>query len=511
MSLTRIQDAGLSSNAITTVKIANNAVTSSKVANSVTIVNAEIFGAVGDGVTDDTAAIQAALNTAKYVALTPGKTYVANALEAPGDGALLCTGGRATIKVPLSAGSLGYGMLIRQDNFILDGINFDGSDPGPYNIPSPVTTYRVGVSVGHTFGTAFQVKNITVQNCDIYNFSYAGFYGGQTQLGYIFGKRCDIQNVNCYNNYVGIFLTQRFEYMQMTNCYGYDCFAGLVVQGGNNKFTSCSFENNRDNCQLNPGENDSHGGFVNCSFNHALSRGLWAFNSTLGMSFTSCYFWYGPIVLEGCIGVQIRNSQIVASPITVVNGGVNSIDDNFIRDPITPTFSGITFCTFRRNRTVANNMSLVSVYGDVYAQSVSTARGALPLAFTSANVETSLQCTYDTKKYNSIDAAFLQSGNVCYIPQTARYQVDASIVLNIGNQAERIILQAVRRDSSGVIQERFRTSSSFSANTSNAIVSLSNRMLCQSADGIDILLTTLTPSNSTIVAGGINVKVTSVD
>jgi len=475
------------------------------------VVSVEDFGAVGNGITNDTLAIQAALNTGKYVAMTAGKTYVASGLEAVANGALVCFSGRATIKVPTGAGL--YGLIIRQSNFTLDGVNFEGGNLGPYNTATPTFGARVGVSVGNAFGTGIQLQGITVQNSDIYGFDYAGFYGGEVQIGFVFGKRVSLHNINCRDNYVNIWCSPRFEYIQATLCYGYNGFAGVIVQGGNNKFSGCSFENNYQNCQLATGENDAHGGFTNCSFNHnaAGGYGLYAENIIYGMAFTNCFFWYGNIELKNTIGVQIRNSEIVVSTITINGGGVNSIDDNWFRDPITPTFIGSTFTTFRRNRTNSTNTSFVPVYGDVYGQSTASNLGALPLAIGTVGVATSLQCLYGTKKYMGVDASFLQSSNQLYIPATAMYQIDASITFNIGTQAELIRLSAVRRNSSAVIQETFTTSGAFLANATGAVVSLSNRMLCQSGDTIDILVTTTSAVNSTIPANGINVKVTSVD
>lgn len=475
------------------------------------VVSAEDFGAVGDGVTNDSSAIQTALNSGKYVALKANKTYLASGLEAVVNGGLVCFSGRAKIKVPAGAGL--YGIIIRQSGFTLDGVDFEGGNLGPYNVASPTTGLRVGVSVGNVFGTGAQLQNITVQNCDIYGFDYAGLYGGEVQIGFVFGKRVTLHNVNCYNNYVNIWCSPRFEYIQATLCFGYSGFAGVIAQGGNNKFSGCSFENNYQNCQLATGENDAHGGFTNCSFNHnaAGGKGLFALDIEYGMAFTNCFFWYGDILLQNTKGVQIRNSEIVASTITISGGGVNSIDDNWTRDPITPTFVGTTYTTFRRNRTNTANTSFVPVYGDLYAQATATNYGALPQSLSTLGATVSLKCNYGTKKWQSVDAAFLQSGDQLFIPTTGMYQIDASLTLNIGTQPELVTVEVARKNSGGTIMESFKNSGAFLANATGASISVSNRMLCQVNDTIDILVKTTSAVSSTIPVGGINVKVTSVD
>ena len=64
------------------------------------IVSAKDFGAVGDGVTDDTAAIQAALNTGAQVRLEKLTYLISSALLIPSGGGLI---GLGTVQYPPAA------------------------------------------------------------------------------------------------------------------------------------------------------------------------------------------------------------------------------------------------------------------------------------------------------------------------------------------------------------------------------------------------------------------------
>jgi hypothetical protein len=473
--------------------------------------HAEDKGAVGNGITDDSAAIQSALTNNKYVLLTPGKTYLASGLEAVAGGALICIGGRA--KILVAAGANAYGMIIRQSNFILDGVDFDGGNMGPWNVAAPTPGNRIGLSVGNGFGVGAQLQNITVQNSEIYGFDKSGLYGGEVQIGFVFGKRVTLHNVNCHHNYVNIWCTPRFEYVNATLCYGYEGFAGVIVAAGNNKFSNCSFENNYQNCQLTIGENNSHGGFSNCSFNHCAAGGLglYAFGIEYGMAFTNCFFWYAPIHLDGATGVQIRNSEIANSAITISGGGTNSIDDNYTPVPIVPTLVGFTFTTFRRNRVAASDVSLAPVYGDLYGRATSSAWGAFPLVFSTAGAPTTMKSVFATKKWHGVESAWLQSGDRLLVGISRQVQVDAFIKINIGAAAELITLTVARYNGAGTLMDSFSSSGAFVAGQAGAVVSVSTRMICQGGDAIDILLTTATATGGTVVANGYSALITSVD
>jgi hypothetical protein len=95
------------------------------------VVSVKDFGAVGDGVADDTAAIQAAINTGKSVQIPEGVYLVTSIVRSLNNAALTLIGipGQTTIKATGSLASIfakPVGLLESTDNIFVYGIKFDG-------------------------------------------------------------------------------------------------------------------------------------------------------------------------------------------------------------------------------------------------------------------------------------------------------------------------------------------------------------------------------------------------
>lgn len=469
---------------------------------------AEDFRLPGDP--DDTLSIQRILNLGRFCSLRANKTYVAHGLVAVANTGIVCPGGRATISVP--AGANRTGISVQVNNFIIDSVNWDGGNMGPYNSGPGTFGSRNGILIGNPFGTGVSLRGIAVSNCDIYGFDVAGIQGREIQIGFVFGYKCTFTNVNCYNCLIGFWYSPRFEYVVSQACYGYDCFAGVIMGGGNNTNIGCHYENNKQNCQMATGENDAHGQFVACSFNHAYDNfgaglGLYALDIVNGHSFTGCAFWFGSIKLENSIGIQIRNSQIVISSITIQAGGLNSIDDNWIKDPIVPTLIGFTFTSFRRNRTNAADPNPQAEYPDVYMIGQASTFG-FPIAWNTTSI-TPLPMVYATKKWMGVDAAFLQQFNFAYVPRTGIYIIDATITFTTLGVSQGLELRIDRINLGGVVQETVSAYEDFPASTVGCTVNKRIEMMAINAEFFRLQLRTSTATGVSIT--GIDVRIRTIN
>ena len=156
-------------------------------AQKVNITDVKTAGAKGDGVTDDTASIQAALNNGGCVYFPKGTYRITDSLY-PKSNTKMFGCGTITLDNQESASSL-YAVRIMAntsnmlENITIDGLTFTCVNPG--NGAS-----RNGITIGQDQGISSRVcNNITVSNCRITGFNGRGLdtFAGPAGNGYSHG------------------------------------------------------------------------------------------------------------------------------------------------------------------------------------------------------------------------------------------------------------------------------------------------------------------------------------
>lgn len=140
-------------------------------------VSVKDFGAVGDGVTDDTAAIQAALNTigvsSNNVVFSQGNTYLVNdKLTVSSKSNFVINGNGATIKAANGmtvAGDKGLLYLLSCTNFSVNNLNFDANRAN--RTPAEVYAHSL---------TIINCQNFVLNNVNSKNAVCDGMYFGAT-------------------------------------------------------------------------------------------------------------------------------------------------------------------------------------------------------------------------------------------------------------------------------------------------------------------------------------------
>ena len=197
-------------------------------------VSVKDFGAVGDGVTDDTAAIQAAIDSMadnSSIVFPKGIYLVAPTIESsyiltlPNINNITILGLGATIKVEASSGNylgiLGYasgatpdGLTVRDVIFDHNGQNNDLGSLGAYSSRGRYTVSN------YLSGNAFDnivVSNVTVKNCDSVVSIY--FTGSSSTAGSVSIDNCEWINARNYNgqDYDQSFINCRCDFLSITN------------------------------------------------------------------------------------------------------------------------------------------------------------------------------------------------------------------------------------------------------------------------------------------------------
>lgn len=125
------------------------------------------YGAVGDGVTNDTTALQAALTLGGDI-YVPAGTYISGALTASVANTRLLLAPNATISFP-TLGSGIKAITISANNFTIEGGALQGPASGVY-VANENAIHMIGTS------TSVRKEGLTIRNCEIYNFGAYAIY-----------------------------------------------------------------------------------------------------------------------------------------------------------------------------------------------------------------------------------------------------------------------------------------------------------------------------------------------
>ena len=197
-------------------------------------VSVKDFGAVGDGVANDTSAIQAAINFGNKGVYFPDGTYLINAaLTVPSNRTLFGTG---TIKLANNAGVNSTNprvadMLVGTavSNVTIDGLSFDGNK----------TNQTVGTAmILFVDDTSVKASNIKITNCNVYNGFISGIGFGGVQSGIV--SNCHIYNHNFHGYYSGGGTLLATENVTIIGNTLEDCAGAGIIPMGNGKHTTIS-------------------------------------------------------------------------------------------------------------------------------------------------------------------------------------------------------------------------------------------------------------------------------
>ena len=272
------------------------------------------FGAVGDGSTDDTTAINAAISAAnssttrKSVDLQGG-TFLVSPLTMY-SGVSIIGHGVSTLKL---AGSSAGKVLTVTDltDWVIDGVIFNGQASNSFTLSSSVGN-RYGI-YGITPDRAF------IRNCTFKNFTADGIFLHTLNTAN-HSNTVQIANCRAVSCYRGLYLSQRAEYVQLTAFDATGCFCGLQCDAGNLVAAACNCSSNLIGIWINHDSNDGHGTISATTSNHNTIN-LYCKDLLYGMNFHGCKFFEGDIYLDTCKALMFVGCQIGGPGKVCMNGG----------------------------------------------------------------------------------------------------------------------------------------------------------------------------------------------
>jgi len=269
-------------------------------------VSVKDFGAVGDGVTDDTAAIQAALTASSVVYMPKGTYLIGSAINMPSQTRLYGDGIDRTTVRATAAGARITNAVARHDNIRLEDFTLDGNNVGTVGIDLGVDG-SVGTLAASSSDLLLRVKvaQFTTSGliCNyLQYFTVSGCIISGTTGGYgAYINECGhtaIENTLFTSNQTALFIggdnyaTNAGGFSSSSNiavnsCYFYGPYSvsaqGYVVLSNayNIDFTDCTFEHEISHSQslVRIGRNGSVNVTGNIYFNECQWIGI-AYNTT---------------------------------------------------------------------------------------------------------------------------------------------------------------------------------------------------------------------------------------
>ncbi len=309
----------------------NNNITGFEIAlaNS-NFVTPEEYGAVGDGVTDDKAAIQLAVNSGKLVRLNKKRYYISGSINLPEGTTIQGTGLGTTANIRISANEPAF--KIQGHGITIDSVSFIGDGDGASY--SPAKPNQHAIAIEGEVGLSIAYERLLVSNCTFYGLQGAGVYT-KYNVG-IAGYAGGVQVSNCvaYLCTWGYFCSTRGEYNMFVGCKAYKCAIGFRAAGGNNVFTGGILTSNITGVYLEAGANDGHAVITATAINHNSDYSVWANGITLGYIISNCTMYASDIYIQNSIGIRFSSCQFGVGNIYVQSSTrIRFIDNDYITSP----------------------------------------------------------------------------------------------------------------------------------------------------------------------------------
>jgi len=266
------------------------------------VVSVKDFGAVGDGVADDTAAFNAAAAASSDVFVPNGTYLINNAVNILDNQTWFFEG--CTLKhtddtktILRADSKTGFSLL---GKLVLEG-----------TLVTAATTAETGLYI--TNGKRYRVEGVEARK-----FKGKGIWLDGSTAGALRGDRGQFTDCAAYDCTVGIQIDAGAgaEYNTWTNTNISGCVTGMAMAAGNNTVVGGSIVDNSYGVVLTAGSNHCHGMFTGVNINHNNVYNLQTTAVTFGHSFTNCHFYgnnnagAGAIFFDNSKGIVLNGGDL---------------------------------------------------------------------------------------------------------------------------------------------------------------------------------------------------------
>ncbi len=213
-------------------------------------------------------------------------------------------------------------------NVEISGISFEGDQKG-FSKLSNICNTRSAIREfeGRKAGIGIYINNGTNQSW-IHDCEFR-YFGDACIKAFNAGGRTSpvrINNVSMTASYCGVD-NYGMEYSPATSITVTNCVFGMILNSGNQFFSTSSFNDNRIGLYLGSTyPNNSHGGFTASNFNHSVVYSIFCDGIKYGETFVGCQVFQGDIFLENSNGF-IFSGGIIDAQVLVKGGKTNMINN----------------------------------------------------------------------------------------------------------------------------------------------------------------------------------------
>lgn len=274
----------------------------------------EMYGAAGDGSTDDATALNALMTAASSAGVSVvfhAKTYIVGSTVTIPSG--LTIHGSGANSIIRTSANIPIFTITSASNIHIYNISFDGSDSG--------AAQRGIYALGNAGLTQLSLLNI-VHGCKFTDFGADGIYVTLT-IGTSTGSNHEgtYQISDCVfdtNAGNGVNFDTRGEYNQIDNCKFTSNGCGIRNVGGNNSISNCSITDNVTGIIIGSGTNDGHAQAIGNKINHNTTN-ISCTSTATGYEFIANEIISGPITVNAATDIRFDFNDIDAATITLTN------------------------------------------------------------------------------------------------------------------------------------------------------------------------------------------------